>query len=799
MKVVSSILAVIFSFSALADISRPGPARAISSVENNEINEIPNTSSRRIHKALVETFFPFELVEKKMNEAKDPKEKAHLAKVLKKATDLIGPTFDEVRKVEEMKYIHILLSNLGNLTSPVVASIYYGLLTFEVEESKKNLWEETAKIREYCAKLSKEKGIIFLRFDHLTVPERTKLLSMMANSSNNYLRRLSFATKLLYTSKIFKGDLSSLIAGLEVEPHRFDEKFYDSNKKFAPHHLTYNAKKKVIEGELDYIVVGSGVASSVVVNRLHRAGKKVLVLEKGSFIYPGAINARDNFDFLDSNGLRSDNDGSMFFLNGSTVGGGSTVNIDMSYPPTLSYIKNNFEKWRTDGIIPQGMWTQPQLADAQKWIDEVFDVRTIVDEEVNTNNHILLRGALAMGMELAEDQNDMDKGIQKYRLFTNSQTERNYIDGRPIEITDKKSVVEKLLWAPMMNERSHDYDGKVATHPVVLESNATVAKVIHTKNGKSRKAIGVEFEKNQAWNHPGIITDPSGMEIPVGAKVKVYAKNVILSAGNLGTSVILLKSKIKNKNIGRGFTAHPFLPIVGFFDEEVNAHLGTPSTYYIDEYLTKDVNKPRPGFLIESAAGNADLGGVIVPGTATQVYETVEKLKYISGLGVILVEETNPNNRIELIGGKPVIFHNLSEIDRRRFAKGIAEGIRLLFKAGAKKVSFVSYENVFKRKDNSDFKFFTNIEEANLVETNMRFTENQSLIMGAHMLGANKLGTSPEFSVVDPDHQVWGVDGLYVVDASVFPTSPGANPMQSIYAISKLFVDRHLEKEKSSK
>jgi choline dehydrogenase-like flavoprotein len=39
------------------------------------------------------------------------------------------------------------------------------------------------------------------------------------------------------------------------------------------------------------------------------------------------------------------------------------------------------------------------------------------------------------------------------------------------------------------------------------------------------------------------------------------------------------------------------------------------------------------------------------------------------------------------------------------------------------------------------------------------------------------------------EFKFWGTDGLYVVDGSVFPTSIGANPMQSIYTFAKLFAD----------
>jgi choline dehydrogenase-like flavoprotein len=58
------------------------------------------------------------------------------------------------------------------------------------------------------------------------------------------------------------------------------------------------------------------------------------------------------------------------------------------------------------------------------------------------------------------------------------------------------------------------------------------------------------------------------------------------------------------------------------------------------------------------------------------------------------------------------------------------------------------------------------------------------------MQGTDKMGATVENSVVGRDFHVWGTTGLYVVDGSIFPTSVGANPMQSIYTIAKIFADQ---------
>lgn len=42
------------------------------------------------------------------------------------------------------------------------------------------------------------------------------------------------------------------------------------------------------------------------------------------------------------------------------------------------------------------------------------------------------------------------------------------------------------------------------------------------------------------------------------------------------------------------------------------------------------------------------------------------------------------------------------------------------------------------------------------------------------------MGSDPDKSVVDTEGQSWDVEGLWVADASVFPTATGVNPMVTV-------------------
>jgi hypothetical protein len=70
---------------------------------------------------------------------------------------------------------------------------------------------------------------------------------------------------------------------------------------------------------------------------------------------------------------------------------------------------------------------------------------------------------------------------------------------------------------------------------------------------------------------------------------------------------------------------------------------------------------------------------------------------------------------------------------------------------------------------------------------------NSTLTSAAHHLGTARMSTSPQTGVVDKNLKVWGVNNLYVCDASVFPTSGNVNPALTICALAIRLADRLLK------
>jgi choline dehydrogenase-like flavoprotein len=56
-------------------------------------------------------------------------------------------------------------------------------------------------------------------------------------------------------------------------------------------------------------------------------------------------------------------------------------------------------------------------------------------------------------------------------------------------------------------------------------------------------------------------------------------------------------------------------------------------------------------------------------------------------------------------------------------------------------------------------------------------------------MGGCRMGADPSRSVVNPQLRHHAVENLFVIDGSVFPTSLGVNPMESIYGVASWAAD----------
>jgi choline dehydrogenase-like flavoprotein len=127
--------------------------------------------------------------------------------------------------------------------------------------------------------------------------------------------------------------------------------------------------------------------------------------------------------------------------------------------------------------------------------------------------------------------------------------------------------------------------------------------------------------------------------------------------------------------------------------------------------------------------------------------------------------------------GQPVLHYRLSRFDCPHLLRGMQEAARIHLAAGAEEVHFPHNRAVVLRRDQDAEAFLRDLPR-------WRWSPNRFALFSAHQMGTCRMGGDAARHPVRPDGQVWGVPGLYVADASVFPESSGANPMLSVQALA---------------
>jgi choline dehydrogenase-like flavoprotein len=120
------------------------------------------------------------------------------------------------------------------------------------------------------------------------------------------------------------------------------------------------------------------------------------------------------------------------------------------------------------------------------------------------------------------------------------------------------------------------------------------------------------------------------------------------------------------------------------------------------------------------------------------------------------------------------ITYKLTDDEAATIRYGIARAADVHFAAGAREV----YPNVGRVGS------LRPGEQTPLVEQG-RFHAGELRLEAFHPMGTARMGPDPQTSVVSPSGEMHGLTGLYVADASLFPTSLRANPMVTVMACAR--------------
>ena len=255
-------------------------------------------------------------------------------------------------------------------------------------------------------------------------------------------------------------------------------------------------------------------------------------------------------------------------------------------------------------------------------------------------------------------------------------------------------------------------------------------------------------------------------------KIHVDAKVVVLSAGTIHTPCLLRKNHIAlhNRHIGRHLTIHPTGKVIGFFDEEVRGWEGVPQGYSYDGYSAE-------GIMFEGVYTPPSFGSIYLDLPVLEHKRAIEKYKHMASFGFLISDNARGWVR-SLPNGEPIIYYNLKKKEVDRFFKGIRFLTRVFLKAGAK----IIYTGIPAASRITSEEELERFDQLTINRTDLDLS-------AFHPLGTCRMGANPEESVVNHVGEMHGVRNLFIADGSIFPTSLGVNPQETIMAFANRTAD----------
>ena len=510
--------------------------------------------------------------------------------------------------------------------------------------------------------------------------------------------------------------------------------------------------------ETDVVIIGSGCGGGVCAKNLAEAGQRVIVCEKSYHWGPEHLpmTEKDSGIHLFANGgLIVSDDTNVACIAGQAFGGGGTVNWSASLQ-TQAFVR---EEWASGGLP---LFTS---CDYQSSLDRVCSRMGVSTQHIehNRNNQILAEGARKLGYShKTVPQNTA--GHQHYCGYCTL----------GCGTAEKQGPVVSFL-PDAERAGAHFIEG--------FEAH----KVLFSHIRGKRTAMGVEGTWTSRDSNGGV----SGAD-RTSRQVIIKAKRVIVSSGTLQSPLLLLRSGLTNPHIGRHLHLHPVTVVCATYPDQqrLNPWEGAILTQVVDEF--QNLDGYNHGCKLECMTM---LPSWILPlyiWRGGLDYKTMcTKLPWMTCHIPLVRDRDTGRVYPDPVDGTCRIEYTLSNFDKKHALEGLIAAAKIAYVEGAKEI-FLSHAGIpaFVRSasaaaqgsgeginDPAFQSWLLKLRKRGLPPTEVTFGT-------AHQMGTCRMAASQKAGVVDPKGKVWGTEGLYVADASVFPSASGVNPMVTTMAIS---------------
>ena len=518
--------------------------------------------------------------------------------------------------------------------------------------------------------------------------------------------------------------------------------------KRVNHQLRQDMRRFDDIDEVDLLVVGCGAGGSTMLQRLARAGWKVVALDAGPFWDPAADWVSDEAGshhlYWTEPRVISGSDPVPLGSNNSGRGVGGSMVHYAGYTPRFH--PSDFETYTRDGVGADWPIDYPELKPYYEAMEEELPVAgekwpwgdphsyPYRPHPVGGNGEIFLRGADHLGLTAK---------VGPVAIVNGRFGNRAHCIYRGFCLQGCKVNAKA---SPLI---THIPDA--LAHGAEVRANAMVTKI--EIDERSGRATGVHYVRD-------------------GVPHFQRAAIVVVAGYSIETPRLLLNSACDRfpdglcndfDQVGRYLMVQGAPQTAGRFDAEVRMYKAPPPEVSTEAFYETDPAKPyKRGFSIQTVS---PLPITWAEHVAAQGHWGADLRDYMSDyvhwscLGALCEFLAEPDNRVTLSEqkdrhGLPVAHFSYSQCDNdaalMRAAQSVMEDI--LHAAGADEVITID-----------------------------RF---------AHLVGGARMATDQEEGVVDAECRTFAVPNLYITDGSVLPTQGSANPALTIMAVAARAAER---------
>ncbi|NIF17504.1 GMC family oxidoreductase [Pantoea sp. Cy-639] len=493
--------------------------------------------------------------------------------------------------------------------------------------------------------------------------------------------------------------------------------------------------------EADVAVIGSGAGGATTAEALSSAGLKVLLIEEGPLKTSSDFHLLENeaYASLYQEGLgRLSKDGAITILQGRAVGGTTLVNWTSSFrtpPQTLAH-------WASEHAV-KGLDT----ASMTPWFERMEQRLGISPWALppNANNDVLRRGCEALGHRWAVIPRNV-RGCWNLGYC-----------GMGCPVNAKQSML-------------------VTSIPATLELGGELLYLA--------RAERFEHDGQRIAQLRCQALDAQGVQ-PTGRQITVRARHYVLAGGGINSPALLLRSAAPDPHDCLG--KRTFLHLVNFsaarFDEKIDPYYGAPQSIYSDQFQWQDGVTGAVGYKLEVPPLHPALASTLLGGHGEENARRMAELPHTHVMLALLRDGFHPDSpggQVELRGdGSPVLDYPLTDYLRDGLRRAWHSMAQIQFAAGARQVLPV----------HGDARQSDSLEQVTRVIDDLALELFRMRLGSAHVMGGCAMGEDSRQAVCDSLGRHHQLENLSIHDGSLFPTSIGANPQLSVYALAARLSD----------